>query len=108
MTIAREEIFGPVLSAITFRSVAEAVRIANDTMYGLAAAIWTRDLDTAHTLSRALRAGTVWVNCFEEGDMSVPFGGVKQSGFGSDKSAHAVDKFTSLKTTWIRLSRTEP
>jgi acyl-CoA reductase-like NAD-dependent aldehyde dehydrogenase len=108
MTIAQEEIFGPVLSAITFSSIEEAVRIANDTMYGLAAAVWTRDLDTAHLVSRALRAGTVWVNCFEEGDMTVPFGGFKQSGFGSDKSAHAVEKFTNLKTTWIHLSRTVP
>jgi gamma-glutamyl-gamma-aminobutyraldehyde dehydrogenase len=81
---------------------AEAVRVAGDTPYGLAAALWTADLGTAHRVSRALRAGTVWVNCYEEGDMAVPFGGVKLSGFGRDKSRHALDEYTSLKTTWIR------
>src|SRR5690606_9672145 len=75
MRIAREEIFGPVLSVLEFDDVEEAVRLANDTDYGLAAAVWTSDLSAAHRVSRALRAGTVWVNCYEEGDMSVPFGG---------------------------------
>lgn len=104
MRIAREEIFGPVVSLIRFSEADEAVRIANDTMYGLAAAVWTNDLVTAHRTARAIRAGTVWVNCYEEGDMTVPFGGMKHSGFGRDKSAHAIDKFTDLKTTWIALS----
>ena len=81
---------------------AEAVRVAGDTPYGLAAALWTSDLGTAHRVSRALRAGTVWVNCYEEGDMAVPFGGVKLSGFGRDKSRHALEEYTYLKTTWIR------
>ncbi|MFI0452113.1 aldehyde dehydrogenase family protein [Actinomadura sp. 6N118] len=103
MRIAREEIFGPVLSVLEFDDLDEAVRLANDTDYGLAAAVWTSDLSTAHTVSRALRAGTVWVNCYEEGDMSVPFGGVKQSGHGRDKSLHALDKYLDLKTTWIAL-----
>jgi gamma-glutamyl-gamma-aminobutyraldehyde dehydrogenase len=103
MTIAREEIFGPVLSVITFRDVDEAIALANDTPYGLAASLWTSDLSTAHRASRALRAGTVWVNCFEEGDLTVPFGGRKASGFGADKSLHAMEKFTALKTTWIQL-----
>ncbi|HEY8482860.1 MAG TPA: aldehyde dehydrogenase family protein [Spirillospora sp.] len=103
MRIAREEIFGPVLSVLEFDDVEEAVRLANDTDYGLAAAVWTSDLSTAHRVSRSLRAGTVWVNCYEEGDMSVPFGGFKQSGNGRDKSLHALDKYLDLKTTWIAL-----
>lgn len=103
MRLAREEIFGPVLSVLTFASVEEAVRLANATQYGLAAGLWTSNLSTAHQVARALRAGTVWVNCYEEGDLTVPFGGVKQSGHGRDKSAHALDKYTDLKTTWIQL-----
>ena len=103
MRLAREEIFGPVLSVLTFDDLDEAVRLANATEYGLAAALWTSDLSTAHKVSRALRAGTVWVNCYEEGDLTVPFGGMKQSGNGRDKSAHALEKYTDLKTTWIQL-----
>ncbi|MGK4578739.1 aldehyde dehydrogenase [Kitasatospora sp. HPMI-4] len=101
--LAREEIFGPVLSVLAFDDLDEAVALANDTEYGLAAGLWTSDLTTAHRVSRALRAGTVWVNCYEEGDLTVPFGGMKQSGNGRDKSAHALEKYTELKTTWIQL-----
>ncbi|MDX2597703.1 MULTISPECIES: aldehyde dehydrogenase [Streptomyces] len=101
--LAREEVFGPVLSVLAFDDLDEAVRLANATEYGLAAGLWTSDLSTAHTVSRALKAGTVWVNCYEEGDLTVPFGGMKQSGNGRDKSAHALEKYTELKTTWIRL-----
>jgi 4-guanidinobutyraldehyde dehydrogenase/NAD-dependent aldehyde dehydrogenase len=104
MRIAREEIFGPVLAAITFRDVEEAVRIANDVMYGLAAAVWSRDITTAHRVARALRAGMVYVNCYDADDITVPFGGFKQSGTGRDKSLHALDKYTELKTTWISLA----
>ncbi len=104
MVIAREEIFGPVLSTLTFKDPEEAIKIGNDTIYGLAAAVWTRDITKAHRTARALRAGTVWVNCFDHGSIAVPFGGYKQSGFGRDKSLHALDKYTELKTTWINLS----
>jgi gamma-glutamyl-gamma-aminobutyraldehyde dehydrogenase len=102
--IAREEIFGPVLSVITFDTIDEAVQIANDSDYGLAAAVWTSNLTTAHDVSRRLRAGTVWVNCYDEGgDMNFPFGGYKQSGNGRDKSLHALEKYTELKSTLVRL-----
>jgi acyl-CoA reductase-like NAD-dependent aldehyde dehydrogenase len=104
MRIAREEIFGPVLATITFRDEAEALAIANDTSYGLAAAVWTRDLNTAHRMARSIRAGMVYVNCYDADDITVPFGGFRQSGMGRDKSLHAFDKFTELKTTWIELA----
>lgn len=102
--VAQREVFGPILSVIAYDDVEDALAIANGTEFGLAAALWSTDLNAVHSLSRRLRAGVVWVNCFEEGDMTMPFGGVKGSGFGRDKSLHAMDKFTDLKTTWIELS----
>jgi gamma-glutamyl-gamma-aminobutyraldehyde dehydrogenase len=99
--LIREELFAPVLSVVVVDDEDEAVRVAGDTPYGLAAAVWTADLGRAHRVSRRLRAGTVWVNCYEEGDLSVPFGGVKLSGFGRDKSRHALAEYSDLKTTWI-------
>jgi 4-guanidinobutyraldehyde dehydrogenase/NAD-dependent aldehyde dehydrogenase len=103
MKIAREEIFGPVLSVISFTDIDEAIRLANDTSFGLQAAIWTADLSRAIKTARALRAGTVHVNQYDGDDITVPFGGYKQSGNGRDKSLHAFDKYTELKTTWIRI-----
>ena len=103
MRIAQEEIFGPVLSVITFDSVEEAISIANDSQYGLAAAVWTADISKAHLTAKALRAGSVWINQYDGGDMTAPFGGFKQSGNGRDKSLHAFDKYTELKATWIKL-----
>ena len=104
MTIAQEEIFGPVLSTISFGDMDEAIRIGNDTIFGLASAVWTRDINKALKTAKALRAGTVWVNSFDTSDITTPFGGFKQSGFGRDKSLHAMDKYTELKMTWIQLS----
>ncbi len=103
MRIEQEEIFGPVLSVIRFDDEAEAIRIANGTPYGLQASVWSSKLERAHRVARALRAGTVHVNQYDEDDITVPFGGYKQSGNGRDKSLHALDKYTELKTTWIRL-----
>jgi acyl-CoA reductase-like NAD-dependent aldehyde dehydrogenase len=103
MQIAREEIFGPVLSVIRFENEQQAVAVANDTSYGLQAGVWSSDLNRAHRVARQLRAGTVHVNQYDEDDITVPFGGYRQSGNGRDKSLHAFDKYTELKTTWIRL-----
>lgn len=104
MKIAREEIFGPVISAIAFEGFEDAMQIANDTVYGLAAGIWTSNVDTAHHAGRRLRAGNVWINCWDGSDITTPFGGFKQSGFGRDRSLHALDKYTELKTVWLKLS----
>ena len=104
MTISREEIFGPVLSAIAFDTEEEALHIANDSPYGLAAGVWTQNLSRAHRVARKLRAGSVWVNYWDGGDMTAPFGGYKQSGNGRDKSLHAFSKYTETKATWINLS----
>src|SRR5471032_1226091 len=104
MSIAKDEVFGPVLCVIEYSDIDEAVQIANDTCYGLAASLWTDNVNNAHKVAGRIRAGTVTVNCFGEGDLSTPFGGFKQSGFGGrDKSVYAHDQYCELKTTWIRL-----
>lgn len=104
MTIAREEIFGPVLSVISFRNEAEAIALANDTRYGLASSLYTNDLNTAHRMAKAIKTGTVSVNCYSEGDLAVPFGGFKESGFGGrDKGFAAHDQYTEQKSIWIQL-----
>jgi len=100
MRVAREEIFGPVLAVTPFGKEDEALRMANDSIYALAAAVWTNDINAAHRVSAALRAGTVWVNSFDRSSLATPFGGFKQSGFGRDRSAHAIEKYADLKTIW--------
>ncbi len=103
MTIAQEEIFGPVIASIPVDSVDEAIAVANDTPYGLAASVWSRDISSAHRVAKAIRAGTVWVNTFDMSSITTPFGGFKQSGNGRDRSMHSLDGYTHLKTTWVQL-----
>jgi len=104
MTIAQQEIFGPVASVIPFEGADEAIEIANDTIYGLAAGIWTKDIDKAFRLIRKIEAGTVWVNSYEDGDMTQPFGGYKQSGHARDKCIESLKSYTQSKSAWIRLA----
>jgi acyl-CoA reductase-like NAD-dependent aldehyde dehydrogenase len=104
MTIAREEIFGPVLAAIEFADVDEAIARANASQYGLAAAVWTRDIKKAHYVARKLQAGTVWVNTYNVFDTAAPFGGYKASGFGREMGAHALDHYTQVKSVWVDLN----
>src|SRR5215467_9437808 len=104
MKIAREEIFGPVLSVLTFDDIDEVIEQANNNPYGLAAAVWTRDLKKAHTASRRMKAGTVWINTYGLMDASLPFGGYKSSGFGRELGAHAIEHYTELKTVWLNMS----
>ena len=103
MTIAQEEVFGPVLCVMEFDDDEDAVRIANSTPYGLAAGVWTSNLSRAHRMIRAIRSGVIHVNCYGGADITLPLGGVKQSGNGHDRSLHAIDKFTDLKTAWLSL-----
>ncbi|MFN2432512.1 MAG: aldehyde dehydrogenase family protein [Gemmatimonadota bacterium] len=103
MRIAREEIFGPVLAVIPFETPEDAARIANDTPYGLAAAVWTRDVGKAHRFAREIRAGTVWINAYNLYDSASPFGGYKQSGYGRDLGMHALEGYTQVKSVWVSL-----
>src|SRR5919112_2471657 len=104
MTIAREEIFGPVLATIEFADLDEAIAKANESPYGLAAAVWTRDIKKAHYAARKLQAGTVWINTYNVYDTAAPFGGYKASGFGREMSAHALEHYTQIKSVWVDLN----
>ena len=101
MRIAREEVFGPVMSVIPFKTQKQAIEIANDSIFGLAGAVWSKDISKALTVAQEVIVGTMGVNNYFGGDITVPFGGFKQSGNGRDKSMHAFDDYTELKTTWI-------
>jgi acyl-CoA reductase-like NAD-dependent aldehyde dehydrogenase len=103
MKIAQEEIFGPVLTAIRFKNEEEATRIANGTIYGLVSAVWTRDIKLAHRLATRIKAGSVWINTYNGFDSASPFGGYKQSGFGRDLGAHALEQYTNVKSVWVSL-----
>lgn len=103
MVIAQEEIFGPVLAAIPFDDLDDVIKRANDTPYGLAAGLWTQDVKHAHYIAARLRAGTVWVNCYNVFDVATPFGGFKQSGIGRELGSYALDTYTAVKSVWIAM-----
>lgn len=103
MIIAQEEIFGPVLATIQFRDTEEAIAIANGTIYGLVSAVWTSDIKTAHRMAAGIKAGSVWINTYNGFDAASPFGGYKQSGFGRDLGAHALEQYTNVKSVWVSL-----
>lgn len=104
MKIAQEEIFGPVLTVLTFETTDELVEKANSTIYGLAAAIWTRDIAKAHRLAGELQAGTVWINAYNMLSPESPFGGYKQSGYGRELGRHGIDLYTQVKSVWVSLA----
>ncbi len=104
MTIARDEIFGPVVSVLPFNSFNEVTERANKTNYGLAAAVWTKDIDKAHLYAKRVKAGTVWVNCYHVVETNTPFGGFKQSGQGRENGEAALEHYTELKTVTVKLS----
>ncbi|HBE52604.1 MAG TPA: betaine-aldehyde dehydrogenase, partial [Cyanobacteria bacterium UBA11369] len=103
MKIATEEIFGPVMSIIKFKDINEVIERANKTMYGLAAAVWTKDISKAHAIANSVRAGTVWVNCYDVFDAAAPFGGFKQSGIGRELGEYGLQQYTEVKTVTIKL-----
>jgi aldehyde dehydrogenase (NAD+) len=104
MKIAQHEIFGPVMNILTFKDVNEVINRGNQTYYGLAAAVWTRDVKKAHTLANSLRAGTVWVNCYDVFDAAAPFGGYKMSGHGRELGEYALELYTEVKTVYVNLA----
>jgi acyl-CoA reductase-like NAD-dependent aldehyde dehydrogenase len=104
MTVARDEIFGPVVCALSFKDTDELVRRANDTIYGLSAGVWTRDVSKAHRMAREIKAGTIWMNCYNCFDAASPFGGFKQSGFGRELGHHALELYTQIKSVWVSLA----
>lgn len=101
--IAREEIFGPVICVVPFREIEEVIALSNNTHYGLAGGVWTRDVQKAHTMAKSIQSGVVWVNCFNVMDPAVPFGGFKMSGYGRDSGAHALEQYTQVKSVWVNL-----
>ena len=101
--IAREEIFGPVLATIRFKDAEDAIAKGNATVYGLAAAVWTRDISKAHRIAKSIKAGTVWINSYNLYDPALPFGGFKESGFGRDQGRDALEKYTQTKSVWVNL-----
>ena len=103
MKIAQEEIFGPVMSIIKFKDMDELVERANQTIYGLAAGVWTRDISKAHAIAHRVRAGTVWVNCYHAFDIAAPFGGFKQSGMGRELGEYGLQQYTEVKTVTVKL-----
>jgi aldehyde dehydrogenase (NAD+) len=103
MSIAREEIFGPVVAAIPFQDMNELKKQANDTIYGLSAGVWTRDIGKAHRMAKEIKAGTIWVNCYNCFDAASPFGGFKQSGFGRELGKYALELYTQVKSVWVSL-----
>ena len=103
MRIAQEEIFGPVLTAIPFQDLDEVVALSNNTFYGLAGGVWTRDIHKAHRIAKALQAGVVWVNCYNVFDPAMPFGGYKMSGYGRESGVHALDLYTQVKSVWVNI-----
>jgi acyl-CoA reductase-like NAD-dependent aldehyde dehydrogenase len=104
MKIAREEIFGPVVAVMPFDTIDEVVTRANDTPYGLVAGVWTKDIKKAHKMTQAVKAGVVWVNCYQFVDAAAPWGGYKQSGYGREKSALAIEAYTQVKSVWVDLN----
>lgn len=104
MRVAQEEIFGPVTSVITFKDEEDLIKQANQTIYGLSAGIWTRDLVRAHRFAKAIKAGVIWINTFNMFNAASPFGGYKQSGYGREMGKHALDLYTQIKSVWVDLS----
>lgn len=101
MKIAQEEIFGPVISAISFTDMDELVQRANNTTFGLGSGVWTKDVSKAHRLAKSLQAGSVWINCYQAMDPAVPFGGYKMSGYGRESGVHHIDEYLNIKAVWI-------